>query len=272
MGTRQLKSAALNGAQEACEMKTRIRTVFLGSLLLGAFFALRAAGPAETVIVPSGTILPFLDGKDAVPVDLESFRMQRYPVTNREFADFVRKHPQWGPDRKPDLFVDENYLQHWKSSSSGEDLRPVTNVSFFAAQAYCQSKGMRLPSTYEWEYAAAFPSREAPHENRSALATRILSWYSRTGQENRPVGQGYVNVLGIHDLHGLIWEWTEDFNSATVGGDSRDGKESALFCGSAATAARDPSEYANFMRYAFRSGLTARSTSKNLGFRCVQDG
>tara|TARA_Y100001937_G_scaffold23899_1_gene34299 strand:- start:359470 stop:360174 length:705 start_codon:yes stop_codon:yes gene_type:complete len=229
------------------------------------------AGPSTTVRVPAGTIRPFLDGKNAEPVQIQAFLMDRYPVTNAQFADFVAANPEWGPGRKPDLFADENYLQHWVEAKERRNSLPVTNVSFFAAEAYCESQGMRLATTYEWEYAAAFPSAESPRESSRDFAARILSWYAKTGNELRVVGTGYRNVLGIYDLHGLIWEWTEDFNSATVGGDSRDAGESGLFCGAAATAASDPSQYANFMRYAFRSGLQARSTSKNLGFRCVRD-
>ena len=236
--------------------------------------ALTLARSDRLVRVPGGLFIPFLD--DDQPTRIEAFRIQAYPVTNGNYRRFVEANPEWAPSRKPDLFADENYMSHWrKSSGSGYqekiDERPVTNVSYFAARAYCKWMGLRLPGTNEWEYSAAFPSVDAPHESKAEFSRRILNWYGKTSGEMRPVGTGYQNVLGIFDQHGLIWEWTEDFNTATVGGDSRDTKESALFCGSAATAASDPSMYADFMRYAFRSGLQARSTSRNLGFRCAAD-
>lgn len=236
--------------------------LFLGS-------ALFSASEGILINVPAGRYKPFLDGEEQQTV--HAFQLQKYPVTNREFLQFVRQNPEWSMDRKPDLFSDENYLRHWRvNGQNARNSRPVTNVSYFAARAYCESRGLRLPSTLEWEYAAGFRSALAPNESEEAFSRRILDWYGRTGNDLRPVGQGFQNVLGIHDLHGLIWEWTIDFNSATVGGDSRDTKESGLFCGAAATAANDPSLYATFMRYAFRSGLQARYSSKNLGFRCAR--
>jgi formylglycine-generating enzyme required for sulfatase activity len=45
----------------------------------------------------------------------------------------------------------------------------------------------------------------------------------------------------------------------------------SLFCGGAALKAKDPKLYAAFMRFAFRSSLTAKYESANLGFRCVRD-
>ncbi|MBR31278.1 MAG: hypothetical protein CMN77_08175 [Spirochaetaceae bacterium] len=250
----------------------RIR--FILAIIMLFVPALILARKDGLVRVPGGMFIPFLD--DEQPTRIAAFQIQAYPVTNQDFYRFVQANPQWGPSRSADLFADEYYLKHWKTPSGSMaqvkgDRKPVTNVSYFAARAYCQWVGMRLPETNEWEYSAAFASTEAPNETRSEFSRRILSWYGKTSAELKPVGQGYQNVLGIYDQHGLIWEWTEDFNTATVGGDSRDTKESALFCGSAATAAADPSMYADFMRYAFRSGLQARSTSRNLGFRCASD-
>lgn len=246
------------------------RATALAFLILVLIPAMAIARKDSLVFVPAGVFVPFLD--DEQPLRIQAFRMQPFPVTNREFHIFVQANHEWSNSRKADLFADENYLNHWKKTpESMQNKQPVTNVSYFAARKYCHWIGLRLPETNEWEYAAAFPSVEAPYESRAQFARRILNWYGKTSSELRPIGQGYQNTLGIFDQHGLIWEWTEDFNTATVGGDSRDTKESALFCGSAATAASDPSLYADFMRYAFRSGLKARSTSRNLGFRCAAD-
>ena len=73
------------------------------------------------------------------------------------------------------------------------------------------------------------------------------------------------------DLHGLVWEWTSDFNSVLISGESRKDvdKDSNLFCGSAAVGASDLMNYAAFMRYAIRGSLKARYNMSNLGFRCA---
>jgi len=74
-------------------------------------------------------------------------------------------------------------------------------------------------------------------------------------------------------LHGLVWEWVADFNTAMVTGDARGytGLDRQLFCGSGAVGAQDLSNYAAFMRYGFRSSLQADYCVHNLGFRCAQD-
>ena len=87
------------------------------------------------------------------------------------------------------------------------------------------------------------------------------------------VGQKPANVYGVKDLHGLVWEWTLDFNSVFVTGDNRqDGdKVKDLFCGDGATGAARREDYAAFMRYAMRSSLKADNGTANLGFRCAYD-
>ncbi|MNL63509.1 Formylglycine-generating sulfatase enzyme [compost metagenome] len=72
-------------------------------------------------------------------------------------------------------------------------------------------------------------------------------------------------------MHGLVWEWTSDFNSIFLSGESRKDKSSDqnLFCGSASVNAADLMDYAAFMRYAFRGSLKAQYSTRNLGFRCA---
>ena len=71
----------------------------------------------------------------------------------------------------------------------------------------------------------------------------------------------------------MVWEWTYDFNSVLISGESRKDvdDDSNLFCGSAAVGTTDLMNYAAFMRYAIRGSLNANYTMKNLGFRCVKD-
>ena len=74
-------------------------------------------------------------------------------------------------------------------------------------------------------------------------------------------------------MHGLVWEWVDDYNTALVTGESRgdSGLDRNLFCGSESVGSSDPKDYAAFMRFAFRSSLEAKYTVRNLGFRCATD-
>jgi formylglycine-generating enzyme len=202
------------------------------------------------------------------------FYLDRFPVTRNEFVAFIRLHPEWNKAKINSIYADENYLKDLKIS--GDQAKyPVTYVSWFAAQAFCEHRGGRLPSVLEWELAAS-ASRTKENALRDPMfVEEILKWYSSpSGNKGlRAVGMGAANFYGVHDLHGLIWEWTVDFNSVFVTGDNRqDGdKSAAAVCGAGATGASNRSDYAAFMRYAMRSSVEARFAQPNLGFRCAYD-
>jgi formylglycine-generating enzyme required for sulfatase activity len=151
----------------------------------------------------------------------------------------------------------------------------VTNVSWFAAVAYCRAQGGRLPSTLEWEYVAAASQKEPNAQKDQAFIDSILGWYARPSRGDlglAPVGAA-PNYFGIENLHGLVWEWTSDFNASFVVSDSRaqGDKSKSFFCGNAVTGAARREDYAAFMRYAMRGSLGADFALGNLGFRCAYD-
>ena len=82
------------------------------------------------------------------------------------------------------------------------------------------------------------------------------------------------NIWGAWDLHGLVWEWVEDFSQARALSDNRERGnvgDTQRFCGASALDATDRADYAAFMRYAFRTSLQGAYTVRNLGFRCAMD-
>lgn len=205
-----------------------------------------------------------------------AFELDATPVTNGAFLAFVQDQPGWARGAPSGLLADSGYLAHWAGPMDLGDAdpdAPVTWVSWHAARAYCQARGGDLPTTWQWEYAAD-ATASAPtgaRQDPDTLAA-ILAWYAEQGDAPpRPVGQGEPTVHGVHDLHGLVWEWTLDFDAQTVASDAREaGDEERLrFCGAGAISAADAQDYATFMRMATRDSLKAPYTTSSLGFRCA---
>ena len=227
-----------------------------------------------TVTVPAGAYLP-LYSPDTATVPVAAFRMDAYPVTRSDFAAFVAASPRWRRDRVQPVFAEDRYLVDWASPTDPGDRpdSPVTGVSWFAARAYCAWEGKRLPTVDEWEYAARADETRANARRDPSHKARILKLTTGRARPAPAVGSVYENVHGIHDMHGLVWEWVSDFNTVTVGTDSRgtSQRDNNLYCAAGAEGATDTENYAAFLRYAFRASLEGRATSAALGFRCAAD-
>ncbi|SDZ74434.1 Formylglycine-generating enzyme, required for sulfatase activity, contains SUMF1/FGE domain [Arachidicoccus rhizosphaerae] len=233
--------------------------------------------PPDMVYVPAGLYRPFMQqGDKSGRVQLQAFYMDDHAVTNQEFLAFIKANPKWAKSKIPGLLADQNYLEQWSGDYQiGNPAicnSPVTNVCWYAAAAYAKWRGKSLPTLDQWEYALSFPPVGLP-KNRS-VTRYILDWYSNPTPEHlAAVKTGYQNDLGIYDLVGSIWEWVDDFNSVVESGDSRSqgSLEKSLFCAAGSQSAIDKSDYASFMRFAFRNSLKAKYTVRNLGFRCVKN-
>lgn len=225
--------------------------------------------------VDGGSYVP-LYGTDSEPIRVQPFNMDIYPVTNAEFLEFVKEHPEWQKTKVKKIFADAGYLSLWEDDTDLGELNPnapVTSISWFAAKNYCESQDKRLPTMDEWEIAAMANEDQMDARKVDSYNKYILRWYETSRTYNNSVGETYENYWGIYDLQGLVWEWTSDFNSIFITGESRKDSDfdSSLFCGSAAIGATDLKDYAAFMRYAFRGSLKARYNIRNLGFRCAKD-
>ncbi|MFW5973510.1 MAG: formylglycine-generating enzyme family protein [Bacteroidota bacterium] len=261
---------------------------FVIALTIGATVVLNTTGgpdadsgplrsaPDGMVLVNGGEYTPIYSaGKEEDRSIVEPFFLDEMPITNGDYLRFVEENARWRRSQVPAIFADDRYLKHWIDDLSFDDEltdRPVVNVSWFAAQAYAEWAGKRLPTTAEWEVAASASETSRNGKDDPAYRQRIVEWYSRPHRD-ADVGSVYRNVHGVWDLHGLVWEWVDDYNEALVTGDSRDNVDMDLkaFCGSGAVNASDVSDYAGFLRFAFRSGLEADYTVSSLGFRLAAD-
>lgn len=249
------------------------------AILAAALFAGSQAPPAEMAILPAGSYRPLYAEPGAPRIRVAAFALDREPVTRGAYQAFVRTHPAWRRDAIRPLYAERGYLADWATAAdpgAATLQHPVSGVSWFAARAYCAAQGKRLPTVDEWEYAAAASDTMRDASGDRAFTGRLVHLYqSRASRSPNDVTHGVRNAYGVRGLHETQWEWTLDFNSVLVSDDSRGlgagGRERDhhLFCASAALGASDPTDYAAFLRYAFRAGLTGRATVRSLGFRCA---
>jgi formylglycine-generating enzyme required for sulfatase activity len=248
-------------------------------LMLALPVAGLVAGAAEYVKLPGGSFRTALKYEDLKgDTRIAPFALMRTPVTNAQFLAFVQTNPDWRRGRAARVLAEPRYLSHWAGPSTlgpkALPQQPVVQVSWFAAQAYCEAQGARLPTWSEWEYAAAADETRRDARKDPAWRERILAWYSKpSNQALQRAGLQAPNVYGAQDLHGLVWEWTEDFSSLLVSADNRNqgDADNTKFCGAGALSMDDRDNYAVLMRVAMLSSLEARDTTANLGFRCAMD-
>lgn len=233
---------------------------------------------AGMVVIPTGAYEPILRGKDDLAsVTVAAYWLDECPVTNAEFLAFVRANPKWRRSRVAPLFADTGYLGDWSGDLElgprAPAEAPVVRVSWFAARAYAAWCGKRLPTTAEWERAAAAGFTSERGADEPAYRSAALGWFAEPTRDTLPaVTQGRPNFFGARAMLTLVWEWVDDFNTALVTGESRadTGLERTLFCGAGAADARDLTNYPAFMRAGFRSSLRASYVVPNLGFRCAK--
>jgi len=145
-------------------------------------------------------------------VTIDSFYMDRHLVTNSQFKKFVEENLFWQPDRIPSSLHNGNYVRHWEAN--GIPLKrpnhPVVNVSWFAAVAYCQWVGKRLPTEVEWEHAARgklnglFPWGDEPVDKGRA------NYSGSAIGTTTAVGSYPANGYGLFDMAGNVWEYLAD--------------------------------------------------------------
>lgn len=245
------------------------RSAAAGALLLWVCAACAADNPF--VPVPGAEFRSALPSGRQDRVVVRAFLLQRHPVTNAEFLAFVSAHREWRQGAAPAILADAGYLGHWSGplepGPHAAAAQPVTRVSWFAAQAYCEAQQARLPSWYEWELAAAASATQRDARTDASWRQQILDWYARpTGDALAAVEQGAANAYGLYDIHGLVWEWVQDFDSLLPAD-----ADPERFCGSGAQNLQEKENYAVLMRIALLGSLRAADTGHGIGFRCARD-
>ena len=230
----------------------------------------------EMVYIPGGEYKPFYSS-DTDNVFVQPFLMDERPVTNQEFLEFVTVNPQWRRSNVKRIYSDSAYLKYWqgdlKLPKGALPDAPVTYIPWFAAKAFAESVGKRMPTLDEWEFVAMADKDTSNARWKKQYSDAIIDLYMEKDRQYKPVKRSQPNYWGIYNMFDLIWEWTDDFNSVLIKSDSRVGEDDkGLFCAAGgATTASDILNYAAYMRFALRASIKANYNIANLGFRCAKD-
>lgn len=198
--------------------------VLVSRMVISAFavlFALLASAQAplsEMVDIPAG---PFMmgsnhgpeDERPAHPVTLAAFLIDRFPVTNTQYANFLslqlekagataRLYDYDDPDARIHR-RDERWL-----ADPGFENHPVVEVPWLGAVSYCAVNGKRLPTEAEWEKAARgtdgrrYPwGSELPERGRGQFAA---GWNETAPVNTHPAG---ASPYGVREMAGNVWQW-----------------------------------------------------------------
>jgi serine/threonine-protein kinase len=182
--------------------------------------------PSGMIYIPGGTFMMGRDNADdpeetpAHSVAITAFYIDKTPVTNAQYAEFVKATghpipPDWsaGSYRAFVKATGHPVPPDWSAGSyrAVESELPVTNISWEDAQAYCKWKSKRLPTEAEWEFAArGTDGRLYPWGNNfgSALTNSLEAGLGHP----EPVGVrlNATSPFGVLDMSGNVWEWTAD--------------------------------------------------------------
>ena len=247
--------------------------------------------PEGMALIPAGTFQMGSEDPEAWEpvhtVHLDAFFMDTHEVTNAQYKRFVDANPQWQKHNIDARFHKGDYLAHWTGTDypAGKADHPVIWVSWYAAMAYAEWAGKRLPTEAEWEYAA-----------RGGLAGQKYPWgdtitpadanYGPNVGETTPVGQYPPNGYGLYDMAGNVWEWCLDAEDADFYAAS-DNSRNPIAGGMTVQELRDhfttiPTHtsrrlrgggwgyLARYLRVASRSRNTPAFTYGRNGFRCAR--
>jgi formylglycine-generating enzyme required for sulfatase activity len=171
------------------------------------------ASSGDMVMVPSATIrytlvsndefVPYPYAGKEITATPDSFLIDRFPVTNEEYLQFIMASRYIPSDTV-------NYLRHWERGLpvSGQERYPVVWISLEDAMAYARWAGKRLPTESEWQLAAqGTDGREWPWGNEFH-ATKCNNGFGRpTPVDAFPKGE---SPYGVADLVGNVWQMTND--------------------------------------------------------------
>jgi serine/threonine protein kinase len=215
-------------------------------------------------------------GKGELKIFLDEFWIDRHEVTNKEYRKFIMANPSWKKSNVRKEYHDGNYLKYWSGDDCpvGKQNHPVVHISWYAAAAYAEWKGKRLPTEAEWEKAArGTKGRIWPWGN---IWNKLSLNSNESGIMDTVPVESFIegkSPYGVYDMLGNVWEWCNDWYSKTYydysplknpkgppGGNSR-----VIRGGSY-------NSFSNRLHLTNRRYIEPTTASYSIGFRCAKSG
>ncbi len=242
----------------------------------------------EMVVIPTGSFTmgsPDIetgrleDGREGPQHSVairQAFGVGKYEVSNAQFGRFVAESGHttgggcyWWTGSKVEL----DAAKSWRSPGYAQtENDPVACVSWDDAKAYTQWLSQKTGKTYrllteaEWEYAARAGTSTA--YSFGDTITPQQANHNNTLRRTVPVGSYPANAFGLHDMHGNVWEWTEDCWNANYNGAPSDGSAwTAGNCGQRVLRGGSWNGHPRHLRSANRYGVPVGSRVNYVGFR-----
>jgi formylglycine-generating enzyme required for sulfatase activity len=149
----------------------------------------------------------YSDESPQVKVNIFTFQIGQYPVTNEQYGIYLEQNPG---EKEPKFWADREFNQ---------PNQPVVGILWNDARKFALWAGARLPSEAEWEYACRAGTQTMYYSGDDDIYLDSIAWYrDNSGNKLRNVGEKEPNPFGLYDMLGNIWEWVEDQYHSTYEG------------------------------------------------------
>ncbi|MCC7202836.1 MAG: SUMF1/EgtB/PvdO family nonheme iron enzyme [Nitrospirae bacterium] len=254
--------------------------VFLAGMVVTASSAGQTVTEEQMAHVPAGEFIMGSTEKDglvgqSVGVDeipqrsvyLKAFYIDRYEVTNRQYKAFIDATGHSAPDDK------HPGASSWKGNTPPEGTEdiPVSNITWYDADAYCRWAGKRLPAEEEWEKAARGTDGRQWPWGSDLRGHTCNTRYAGPGQILPPGSvSDDVSPYGVYDMCGNVSEWTSSwylpYPGSTLKRDSF-GETYKVTRGGSLVMPAMPYSRAAYRANTFKPDYRHRG----IGFRCAED-
>ncbi len=151
-------------------------------------------------------------------VKLNSFYISKHEITNTQYCAFLNEkgNQEEGGSKWIDMesrFCFIEYKNDVFTPKIGFEKKPVTAVTWYGANAFCEWNGGRLPTESEWEYTVRGGKQKNNYSFSGSNNAAEVAWFvSTSGGRPQDVEKKKKNSLGVHDMSGNAWEWVHDWH------------------------------------------------------------